>query len=226
MFAVSAHRGTSLEGAGRAGEGWGREQGVRGAAALRAGRKRSGQCHSCCHSNCGWMTTAATQLETEEKLPWVGALWEPKGRAKHPSNGTVCGREGRLPGPARPLLPEGSEVPECLALTSFESLTFIFKGPSQRTQCDSSLPEGSGVTTNVSKLHSRSEPSSLAPFTCHSGSPRRESFSEDLGLKAETPQGHKGPCTSSVCCLLGTPRSRKKGAEPLPLQLCLGIYRS
>ena len=135
------------------------------------------------------MTTAATQLETEEKLPWVGALWEPKGGAKHPSKGTVCGRERRLPGPARPLLPEGSEVPECPALTSFESLTFIFKGPSQRTQRDPSLPEGSGVTSNVSKLHSRSKPSSPAPFACHSGSPKRRRRRRRRGKVCDSGQG-------------------------------------
>ncbi|CAN0512875.1 unnamed protein product [Rangifer tarandus platyrhynchus] len=28
---------------------------------------------------------------------WWGGLWEPKGGAKHPSKGTVCAREGRLP---------------------------------------------------------------------------------------------------------------------------------
>lgn len=63
---------------------------------------------------------------------WWGGLWEPKGGAKHPSKGTVCAREGRLPGPARPLLPEGSEVPECPVLPNSESLTFIFKGPPQK----------------------------------------------------------------------------------------------
>lgn len=122
-----------------------------------------------------------------------------------------------------PVLPEGSEVPKSRALTSFELLTFIFKGPSQRLS--RIFPSQRDlVSPLVSKLHSRSRPSSPAPSACRSGSPRKDSFSLFLGLKAETPQGHEGPCTSSLCCLLRTPRPRKEKVGSVPLYLCPGIH--
>lgn len=119
-------------------------------------------------------------------------LREVKGTVSTPSKGTVCGQEAAGPWPG-PTLTEGSEIPERPALTSFESLTFIFKGSFPETLCDSSLPEGLAVTTSVLKPLFSCWAIPPRPSACHSGSQRRDSFSKLLGFKAETLRATSNP---------------------------------
>ena len=78
------------------------EPGGGGAAVQSAGRKGSGRCHSCYRGSCGWIATAATQLEAEEKLSEGEAFGSQKaGLSIHQRGLCVLGRGGCQATPPR-----------------------------------------------------------------------------------------------------------------------------